>query len=284
MATPIILEVRDLRVPPRLCGHPRNLPAPLFTLRGGERLCVYGHSGAGKTTLLRALLGLIPYQGEVVWHVPRPSTGYAAQRPRLIPRATTIQQILWSAQLHNVFLSPHGSRIHELLEQFDLGKHRHKAVSRLSPGEQAKLELCCALAVASHLLVVDGLLEALDEPSRARFWEEVDLRCARRELALIYATHSAREAEMADYVLLLHEGRLLAIDTPGHLRSRASTTIVRLQPVPHSSNQQSMQVSIRLGEQGIMMQSGETTADITLQHMPTMEDALNALLRQEEPR
>lgn len=273
MATPIVLETRNLKVPP----HVRSEIS--FTLREGERLCMYGRSGAGKTTLLRALLGLTPCRGEVVWHTSHSSAGYAAQRPRLIPRATTVQQILWSAQLHGVFLSSHGSRIHELLEQFDLSKHRQKVVSRLSPGEQVKLELCCAMAVASRLLVVDGLLDALDEAMRAKFWEEVDARCARRELALIYATHSAREAEMADYVLLLHEGRLLAIDTPERLRARTTPGVVHLQPVQDYDKQQP-RVHAQQSEEGMMMQGNSIARELTLQRMPTMEDVLIALLRQ----
>ncbi|MEJ5251714.1 MAG: ATP-binding cassette domain-containing protein [Armatimonadota bacterium] len=61
MASPIILEVRNLSVPPFVRGEVS------FTLREGERLGVYGHSGSGKTALLRALLGAIPCRGEVIW-------------------------------------------------------------------------------------------------------------------------------------------------------------------------------------------------------------------------
>ena len=217
MASPIILEARCLSAPPILRGEVS------FTLREGDRLCVYGHSGAGKTTLVRALLGLARRRGEVTWHLPRSAVGYAAQTPRLIPRASVLRQIVWSASLHGVVLSAHGSRVHELLEQWGLQERRQWSVRRLSAGEQVRLELCSAMAVASRLLVVDGLLERLDEERRQAFWEQVDARCARRELALLYATHSVREAEMADRVLLLHEGRVLAMDTPEHLRQLAAT-------------------------------------------------------------
>jgi ABC-2 type transport system ATP-binding protein len=275
MATPIVLETHHLSVPPRV------LSEISLTLREGERVCVYGRSGAGKTTLLRALLELTRYRGEVVWHIPRSSAGYASQHPRLIPRATTLQQVLWCAQLHGVSLSPHGSRIHELLEQFGLGDHRQKRVRRLSPGEQAKLELCCAMAVASRLLVVDGLLEVLDETARARFWEEVDARCARRDLALVYTAHSTREAEMADRVLILHEGRLLAMDTLEHLRARTALGVVRLQPVQDGAHRQVLKGFIPQREGGIMIRDGGTAGEIILQRVPTMEDVLDTLLRQE---
>ncbi|MCS6830843.1 MAG: ABC transporter ATP-binding protein [bacterium] len=275
MATPIVLEVRNLSISSRVRS------AISFVLRRGERLCIYGHSGAGKTTILRALLGLTPLRGEVVWHVPRSGAGYAAQQPRLLPRANTIQQILWCAQLQGVYLSTHGSRVYELLELFGLSEQRQKAVSRLSLGEQVKLEICCAMAVASHLLVVDGLLERLDEATRAKFWEEVDARCARRELALLYTTHANREAEMADYVLLLHEGRPIAFDTPEHLRLRIAPSVTRLQPIPASEGRQPVKVFLRSGEEGTMIPQGEATVELTLQHTPSMEDVLNALLRQE---
>lgn len=259
MASPIICEVRNLSVPPLVRGEVS------FTLREGDRLCVYGHSASGKSTLLRALLGLIPYRGEVIWHVPRVSIGYAGQRPRLIPRATVLQQILWCAQLHGVYLATHGSRIHELLEQWGLQAKRRQAVHRLSLGEQIRLEMCCALATASRLLVVDGVLEQLDEQGRATFWEEVDTRCARRELALIFATHSACEADMADRVLLLHEGRMFALDTPEHLRALATHEEIQLR---------SVQARLRRGGEG------QEEMHLVLQRMPTMEDVLRILLRQ----
>lgn len=259
MASPIICEVRNLSVPPPVRGEVS------FTLREGDRLCVYGHSASGKSTLLRALLGLIPYRGEVIWHVPRASIGYASQRPRLIARATVLQQILWCAQLHGVYLSTHGSRIHELLEQWGLQAKRRQAVRRLSLGEQIRLEMCCAMATASRLLVVDGVLEQVDEQGRAIFWEEVDTRCARRELALIIATHSAREAEMADRVLLLHEGRMVALDTPEHLRALASHEELQLRSVQAHLR--------RVGEK-------QEEMHLVLQRMPTMEDVLRTLLRQ----
>jgi ABC-type multidrug transport system ATPase subunit len=262
MASPIVFETRQLSVPPAVRGEVS------LTLRRGERLCLYGYSGAGKTVLLRALLGLRPRRGEVVWHILPASVGYAAQHPRLFPRATVIQQVIWCAALHAIPLSVHGSRIHELLEQWGLQTHRRRQVRHLSAGEQVRLELCCAMAVASQLLVVDGLLEQLDERSRARFWEEVDARCARRELALLYATHSAREAELADQVLMLHEGRVLALDTPEHLRTDAEVEPIRLEPTSGSEQ-------ARL--QAVWQQDGET--HLIIQRTPTMEDVLQALIR-----
>lgn len=125
--------------------------------------------------------------------------------------------------------------------------------------------MCCAMATASRLLVVDGIIEQLDEQGRATFGEEVDTRCARREMALIIATHSAREAEMADRVLLLHEGRMLALDTPDHLRALATREELQLRSV-----------------QAHLKRGGERQEEmhLVLQRMPTMEDVLRTLLQQ----
>lgn len=267
MGTPIVVEVCNLSVPPRLRGEVS------FTLREGERLCVYGHSGSGTTTLLRALLGFIRHRGTAVWHIPRRSAGVAAQRPRLIPRATVLRQVLWCAQLYGVSLSIHGSRIHELLEQWGLHEQRHQPVRHLSVGEQVRLELCCAMAVASRLLIVDRLLEQLDETRRAIFWEEVDSRCARREMALIYATTCAREAERADHVLLLHEGMVLALDTPERLRAMVGTETVRLEPAPSSDGLRLLQLSLERNAQG------GHDVNLVIQRMPTVEDTLRVLAK-----
>lgn len=236
-----------------------------FTLREGERLCVYGHSGAGKTTVIRALLGLVHRRGEIVWHVPRSSVGYAAQQLRLIPRANVLQHIMWAACLHGIHLSAHGSRMHELLDRCGLLEKRQQAASRLSVGEKVRLELCCAMAVGSRLLVVDGLLEQLDEALRTAFWEEVDFRCARHELALLYATHSAREAEMADRVLLMHEGRVLALDAPEQLRALTGTD-----------------TEVNAGRlQMYFERANDTSAGMHLlvERVPNLEDVLEAIIR-----
>lgn len=276
MATPIVLEVSHLSAPPRLRS------GVSFTLREGERLCVYGYSGAGKTTLLRALLGLAPRRGGVLWHVSRQHAGYAAQRPRLVPRATVLQQTLWCAQLHDVSLSPHGSRVYELLEQFGLSDQRQQRVGSLSPGERVKLELCCAMAVATRLLVVDGLLELLDDATRRRFWEEVDARCARRELALLYATASAREAELADRVLMLHKGRMVALETPDRLRRHVAPEELHLQRADRALASRRVQVYVPAGREG--WRRGLAPEELLLQRVPTLEEVLEVLSRQGEGR
>ncbi|MCS7309613.1 MAG: ABC transporter ATP-binding protein [Armatimonadetes bacterium] len=273
MATPIVLEVHGLSAPPRVRSEVS------FTLRAGERLCIYGRNGAGKTALLRALLGLHPHRGQVVWQTSHSSTGYAAQRPRLLPRASVLQQLLWCAQLQGVFLSPHGSRVYELLELFGLSARRQQKVGRLSPGEQVKLELCCAVAVAARLLVVDGLLEMLDERTRERFWEEVDVRCARRELALLYATVSAREAELADRVLLLHEGRLVALDTPERLRRCVEPEVLSLRSAHAAPSLQPVRVFRPAEREGAAKQGESPLEEILVQRTSTMEEVLQVLLQ-----
>lgn len=272
MASPIVLEATQVRKPPFLRG------AVSFTLREGERVCLYGHSGSGKTTAIRALLGATRHRGECIWHVHRASVGYAAQQPRLIPRASVLQQLLWSAQLHGVSLSTHGSRVNELLDRWGLQAHRHKKVHRLSPGEQVRLELCCAWAVVGRLLVVDGLIEMLDECTRMMFWEEVDARCARREMGFLYATHSAREAELADRILLLHEGRVLASDTPEHLRALAEVEPIQLQTPFNSSNFGYSASSEPHSDVLLQAESGQTMS-VIIRRKPSLEDVLNALKR-----
>ncbi len=264
MSSPILLEARQLTVPPVIRGEVS------FTLREGERFCLYGHSGAGKTTLLHAILGLTGYRGEVVWHVSRAGVGYAGQTPRLIPRATVLQNLVWGASLHGVYLSTHGSRVHELLEQWGLQERRQWAVRRLSAGERVRLELCMAMAVASRLLVVDGLLEQVDEPRRQAFWEEVDTRCARRELSLLYATHSAREAELADRVLILHDGRPLAMDTPEHLRA-----LVAEQPRHTSDEGADGSLSVQMERVGDSL----SPVRLVLERSATLDDVLGVLIQ-----
>ena len=73
-----------------------------------------------------------------------------------------------------------------------------------------------------ELLVVDELLTGLDTPTWKLFWRWADARCARGEMAMLYSTCIDRDADMADRVLLLDSGHMLAIDTPSALRARVA--------------------------------------------------------------
>ncbi len=71
----ILLDVKHLTV--TLNGSP-VLSDLSFTLNDGEFLTILGPNGSGKTVLLKALLGLLPYEGEVAWH-RKPRIGYLPQ-------------------------------------------------------------------------------------------------------------------------------------------------------------------------------------------------------------
>jgi energy-coupling factor transporter ATP-binding protein EcfA2 len=72
-----VLEVRKLTVTIDSAVALRDVT---FVLEAGDALLVLGPNGAGKTVLLRALLGLVPVEGQVRWSVPAPPPGYLPQR------------------------------------------------------------------------------------------------------------------------------------------------------------------------------------------------------------
>lgn len=242
MSTPIIVEANGLSAPPYLRS------AVSFTIRAGERVCLYGLCGAGKSALLKAIAARRHPTDQARWYIARSACGYAAQQPRMIPGTTVLQHLVWCACLHGQAISARSSYIYQMLELFDLSAKRQQPVSRLSPGEQAKLELCSAMLVANRLLIVDSLLDQLDERTCDRFWEFVDTRCARREMALLYATCTARQAELANWVIVLHQGRLLAADTPERLRAAVPPRVVNLSDVSTSKNSFSTQIPPTLAD------------------------------------
>ncbi|MGC8595083.1 MAG: metal ABC transporter ATP-binding protein [Candidatus Kryptoniota bacterium] len=70
-----LLEVKNLRVS---FGNFVVIDGLSFSVREGEVLTVLGPNGAGKSVLLKALLGLVPYKGEVIWY-KKPRIGYLPQ-------------------------------------------------------------------------------------------------------------------------------------------------------------------------------------------------------------
>ncbi len=186
-----------------------------FSLGRGTLTVVTGHVGAGKTTLLRALLGLVPAEGDVVWNGGRledvgafmvpPHSAYLPQSPRLF--SDTLSQ--------NIALGASGPEVAATIEMAGLS-NEVAAMSagsdtmvgprgvRLSGGQRQRLGLARALHREPELLVLDDLSSALDADTEVQLWQRL-----RESGATIFAVSNRPIAiEAADQVLTMKNGRL----------------------------------------------------------------------------
>jgi ABC-2 type transport system ATP-binding protein len=111
--------------------------------------------------------------------------------------------------LHGIARARSAIRIGQMLEQFGLAAMADRPARTLSGGNRRKVELLRALLHEPRLLLMDEATVGLDPASRAQLLEEVAGLTARRCMGVLWATHLVSEAERANRVVVLHQGRVL---------------------------------------------------------------------------
>jgi ABC-2 type transport system ATP-binding protein len=104
-----------------------------------------------------------------------------------------------------------------VLERVNLLPHAGRRVTELSGGERQRMQLAMALVGAPELLLLDEPTAAMDVRSRRSFWKQAQAASA-AGVTVIFATHDLTEAStVADRVVVIGEGRVLAEGTPDSL-------------------------------------------------------------------
>jgi ABC-2 type transport system ATP-binding protein len=197
-----------------------------FGVREGEMFGLIGPDGAGKTTTIRLAGGLLrPDAGKVAILGRDPvaehraitaDVGYLSQRFSLYGDLTIDENIAFFAEIHGVTrYRPARDRLLEMTQLIDF---RARRADRLSGGMKQKLALACTLIHEPRVLLLDEPTTGVDPVSRREFWKLLSEFLA-RGLTIVMATPYLDEAERCARVALLHEGGLLALDTPQHLQA-----------------------------------------------------------------
>jgi len=196
-----------------------------FDVQRGEMFGLIGPDGAGKTTAIRLMGGLLrPDRGriEVLGRDPvgehraiTAAVGYLSQRFSLYGDLTIDENIAFFAEIHGV--RGYKAARDRLLEMTQLTPFRSRRADRLSGGMKQKLALACTLVHEPDVLLLDEPTTGVDPVSRREFWKLLSEFLA-RGLTIVMATPYLDEAERCARVVLLHEGRRLALDEPARLQ------------------------------------------------------------------
>jgi ABC-2 type transport system ATP-binding protein len=196
----------------------------------GEMFGLIGPDGAGKTTTIRLMCGLLkPDAGSIRVFGRDPvsdhlqvtqSIGYLSQRFSLYGDLTVDENIAFFAEIHGLRMrDPRiGERRTRLLELTQLAPFRARVADQLSGGMKQKLALACTLVHEPQLIVLDEPTTGVDPVSRREFWKLLSEFLA-QGITILMATPYLDEAERCSTVALMHEGRLLALDSPASLRA-----------------------------------------------------------------
>ena len=203
-----------------------------LSVGAGEMFGLIGPDGAGKTTTIRLMCGLLPADAgrvRVLDLDPRRdhrrltrSIGYLSQRFSLYGDLSIDENIAFFAEIHGV--RDYAARRNRLLDLTQLTPFRSRLADRLSGGMKQKLALACTLVHEPTLIVLDEPTTGVDPVSRREFWKLLS-EFLSQGITVVMATPYLDEAERCTRVALLHDGRLLALDSPDALRATLPGTL-----------------------------------------------------------
>jgi sulfate transport system ATP-binding protein len=213
-----------------------------LTVNTGELVALLGPSGSGKTTLLRIIAGLEqpdPGGGSIFFHdkdvarqhVSARGVGFVFQHYALFRHMSVLDNVSFGLRVKPRRLRPSKTFIrdkaHELLRLVQLEGLAGRYPHQLSGGQRQRVALARALAVEPKVLLLDEPFGALDAKVRKelRAW----LRRLHDEVHVttIFVTHDQDEAlEVADRIVVTHQGRIEQIGAPDEVFHRPATEFV----------------------------------------------------------
>jgi ABC-2 type transport system ATP-binding protein len=250
------LAVHDMREPAvqlegvhKCYGQTTALDGVTANIARGSIVAVLGPNGAGKTTLVEMLEGFIaPTTGtvRVLGEDPQcPSRRWRAQ-VGMVAQATALDPELTVRELLSALASPFPDPlcVDDALELVDLTGAAHTRVQLLSGGQQRRADLAAAIIGRPSLLFLDEPTTGFDPVARRQTWTLIaDL--AKGGTTVVLTTHYLDEAsQLAERVLVLAGGRIIADATPSELRARTGGSTVRFR-LPASVDVRDLPVELR---------------------------------------
>jgi len=228
-----------------------------LNIEEGSFCILSGPNGSGKSTLFRILCGMTyPSAGRIAIGgfdllkdpaKARAQMGVVFQSPAVDKHLSVGENLKLHADLYGIKGRELYERTEEAVGWTDLRDRLNDKVDTLSGGLARQVELAKCLLTRPRLLLLDEPTTGLDPASRRNFLEALHGIQKTRKMTVLMTSHIFAEAEDADRVAIMKEGKLLAFDSPQMLRGKLGREMVVVQ----SRTAPALEARIR-AEQGLV--------------------------------
>ena len=246
-----------------------------FTVRKGSVFALLGSNGAGKTTVVKILSTLMkPDSGKATingFDVVRQGY-YVRECISLTGQFTAVDEVLTGRENLNLIgqlkrLNNVKNKVNEWLSFFHLQDAADSKVSTYSGGMRRRLDIAMSLMGKPQIIFLDEPTTGLDPQNRIAMWDLVK-ELAAGGTTVFLTTQYLEEAEyLADYIAILHGGKILAEGPPQYLKTIMPQRGAQLN---FQSEEQAAEAMALLNENGITIDSFE-------QKLPSLEEVFLAL-------
>ncbi|MDW8683529.1 ABC transporter ATP-binding protein [Streptococcus suis] len=203
-----------------------------FEIKSGECVALIGPNGAGKTTLMSCLLGdRKATKGQVLLDGLAPQAQSNKEKVAVLPQENAIPTDLKVKELLRFFQAIYKDSLTDVEIDSLLcfsPEQKNQLAGKLSGGQKRLLAFVICLIGKPKLLFLDEPTAGMDTSTRQRFWEIVH-ELKDQGVTIFYTSHYIEEVEhTAEWILVLHQGRLLRDTTPFAMRSEEQEKEVTL--------------------------------------------------------
>ena len=209
-----------------------------FAVPRGTIFGLLGPNGAGKTTAVRVLATVIAPDGgraEVLGHDVRREAeavryriGLAGQNAAVDPNLTGRENLRLIGRLTQLRREDIEGRAAEILERFGLADAADRPVRTYSGGMRRRLDVGAALVHRPPVLFLDEPTTGLDPEGRSELWSVIRELVADGTTVLLTTQYLEEADRLADRVVVVDKGRVIADDTPKALKSQMGNTVAEL--------------------------------------------------------
>jgi ABC-2 type transport system ATP-binding protein len=198
-----------------------------------------GPNGSGKTTLFRILSTLmVPVAGRalILGHDAaedpsqlRREIGVVFQAQSIDLKLTAAENLMHQGHLYGLHGASLKKRIAEILGRVGLADRAKEKAETFSGGMQRRLELAKGLLHGPKVLLLDEPTTGLDPGARRDLWQYLRILRDEERVTVLVTTHLMEEAERCDRLVILNEGRVVALGTPTELKREIGGDVIVLE-------------------------------------------------------
>jgi len=195
-----------------------------FDIKRGSWTSIIGHNGSGKSTIIRLINGLLvadekgkpeievdglKLSDDTVWEV-RNKVGIVFQNPdNQFVGATVADDVAFGLENRGVPHSEMVKIVPKAIKAVGMSEYANAEPANLSGGQKQRVAIAGILAIKPKIIVLDEATSMLDPEGRDQILTIVQAMKDKYDLTVISITHDIDEANMADQVLVMNDGKLI---------------------------------------------------------------------------
>ena len=230
----MVIEIKNLR---KSFKDVKAVDDVSFSVRKGELFAFLGVNGAGKSTTINIISGILSKDGGEVFvcgenidskpDVIKSKIGIVFQGSVLDKRLSAYDNLKSRASLYGIFGRDFDKRLEELDALLGLKDILRRPLVKLSGGQKRRVDIARALIHNPELLILDEPTTGLDPQTRQTVWSVIEHLRKEHGLTVFLTTHYMEEAAVADYVVILDNGKKVAEGTPHDLKTQYASDFIR---------------------------------------------------------